>query len=135
MGASLREEGMRGGDPLIVMAKAPRPGKVKTRMCPPLSHRRAAEFYACLLEDIACETTLLRGVRRYLFHTPPGGKAVFLAASFSCFLLRKQAGNDLRERMARAVGEAFAGGGGRGGVIRGRRPPPFAGGGPRPVPG
>ena len=104
------EEEMRGDDALILMAKTPLPGKVKTRMCPPLSHRRAAEFYACLLEDIACETTLLRGVRRYLFHTPPGGKAVFLAASFSCFLLRKQAGNDLGERMARAVGEAFAGG-------------------------
>lgn len=101
---------MRGDNALILLGKAPAPGKVKTRMCPPLSLRGAAEFYACLLADIAVEAANLRGVRRYLFYAPRGGKAHFLAASFSRFLLREQAGGDLGERMARAAEEAFADG-------------------------
>jgi hypothetical protein len=104
------EEGMRGDNALILMGKAPLAGKVKTRMCPPLSPRRAAEFYACLLADAAAEAAIPRGVRRYLFYAPPEGKAHFLAASYSRYLLREQAGGDLGERMTRAMGEAFADG-------------------------
>lgn len=101
---------MRGDDALILMGKAPAPGKVKTRMCPPLSPREAAEFYACLLADAAGEAATLRGVRRYLFYAPPRGKAYFLAGPFSAFRLRVQEGGDLGERMTRAAGEAFADG-------------------------
>jgi rSAM/selenodomain-associated transferase 1 len=111
------EAGMRGDDALVLMGKAPLPGKVKTRMCPPLSPRRAAEFYDCLLTDVASEAALLRGVRRYLYFAPPEGRAHFLAASFPRYLLRRQAGNDLGERMARAVEEAFADGAHRAVVI------------------
>lgn len=34
------------------MARAPEPGKVKTRLCPPLVPRQAAEFYECVLRDV-----------------------------------------------------------------------------------
>ena len=34
------------------MARAPRPGKVKTRLCPPLNPDQAAEFYECVLRDV-----------------------------------------------------------------------------------
>ncbi len=34
------------------MARAPRPGTVKTRLCPPLTHAEAADFYACVLRDV-----------------------------------------------------------------------------------
>lgn len=34
------------------MARAPRPGAVKTRLCPPLTHAEAADFYACVLQDV-----------------------------------------------------------------------------------
>ncbi len=101
---------MRGDNALILLGKAPAPGKVKTRMCPPLSPRAAADFYACMLADAAGEAAALRGIRRYLFYAPPGGKAHFLAAPYSRFLLREQAGVDLGERMTRAAEEAFAGG-------------------------
>ena len=37
---------------LAVMARAPAPGKVKTRLCPPLSPEQAAEFYECVLRDV-----------------------------------------------------------------------------------
>ena len=101
---------MRGDNALILMGKAPAPGKVKTRMCPPLSPRGAADFYACLLADVAGEASALRGIRRYLYYAPPGGKAHFLAAAYSRFLLREQAAGDLGERMTRAAEETFAGG-------------------------
>ena len=36
---------------LVIMAKAPRPGAVKTRLTPSLSPEAVAAFYRCLLED------------------------------------------------------------------------------------
>src|SRR5271168_3802267 len=36
---------------LTVMAKAPRPGKVKTRLSPPLTPEQASELNACFLRD------------------------------------------------------------------------------------
>ena len=99
---------MRGENALVLMGKAPRPGEVKTRMYPPVSPRRAAQFYACLLADTADESCTVRGVRRYLFYAPPRGKAHFRADPFSGFTLRVQEGDDLGERMAHAAAEAFA---------------------------
>jgi hypothetical protein len=39
------------GRTLVVMAKAPRPGKVKTRLAQSLSVEAVTEFYCCLLDD------------------------------------------------------------------------------------
>ena len=36
---------------LVIMAKAPRPGAVKTRLVPSLSPEAVIDFYCCLLED------------------------------------------------------------------------------------
>lgn len=36
---------------LVIMAKAPRPGAVKTRLSPSLSPELVTDFYCCLLED------------------------------------------------------------------------------------
>jgi rSAM/selenodomain-associated transferase 1 len=36
---------------LVIMAKAPRPGAVKTRLAPSLSPEAVAAFYCCLLDD------------------------------------------------------------------------------------
>ncbi|MBO0911464.1 MAG: TIGR04282 family arsenosugar biosynthesis glycosyltransferase [Acidobacteria bacterium] len=41
----------RSGRTLVIMAKAPRPGAVKTRLASGLSPRSAADFYCCLLKD------------------------------------------------------------------------------------
>ncbi len=43
-------------DALVVMAKPPRPGLVKTRLCPPLTPAEAAELYRAFLVDIGRET-------------------------------------------------------------------------------
>src|SRR3954451_21950794 len=36
---------------LVIMAKAPRPGAVKTRLSPTLSPTAVTAFYSCLLDD------------------------------------------------------------------------------------
>ena len=36
---------------LVIMAKAPRPGTVKTRLAPDLSSQDVTDFYSCLLDD------------------------------------------------------------------------------------
>src|SRR6266550_9620226 len=36
---------------LVIMAKAPRPGAVKTRLAPSLSPETVTDFYCCLLDD------------------------------------------------------------------------------------
>lgn len=117
IGIACADEDPMRDDALILMGKAPLPGKVKTRLCPPLSPRGAADFYACLLADVAVEAARLRGAMRYLYFAPRGGKGHFRDAAFSSFLLREQAGKDLGERMALAVEEAFAGGARRAVVI------------------
>jgi len=92
---------------LIVMGKAPRPGSVKTRLCPPLSPRDAADLYACLLADTAAEMASLRRVRRYLFIDPPEAVDSPQGPRFSGFERHPQRGKDLGERMANAAEAAF----------------------------
>jgi len=46
---------------LIIFAKEPRPGQVKTRLCPPLSDEAAARLYKFFLEDILEEMVRLPG--------------------------------------------------------------------------
>ena len=36
---------------LVIMAKAPRPGEVKTRLIPSISPKAVTDFYCCLLDD------------------------------------------------------------------------------------
>lgn len=41
-----------GAGTVVVFAKAPRAGRVKTRMCPPLSPAQAAALYSAMLADV-----------------------------------------------------------------------------------
>lgn len=108
----------RGGNALVLMAKTPVPGTVKTRLCPPLTPRAAAALYSCLLEDVAEEMSgRLRGVRRVLFHSPPAAGAFFRSAAFRGFELRPQRGADLGERMEHALRTVLLEGAGRAVVI------------------
>lgn len=47
---------------LVIMAKAPRPGAVKTRLAPSLSSSAVIEFYRCLLDDTVALARSLSGV-------------------------------------------------------------------------
>lgn len=48
---------------IVIIAKAPRPGKVKTRLCPPLSHYQAAVLYTAFLLDTVELALKVRGAK------------------------------------------------------------------------
>lgn len=52
------------------MAKAPEPGLVKTRLCPPLSPVQAAEFGRCLLRDKVEQIRAIQHVSCWVAYSP-----------------------------------------------------------------
>jgi rSAM/selenodomain-associated transferase 1 len=64
---------------LVIFAKAPLAGQVKTRLCPPLSPEEAAELARCFLVDIVERACRLPSVRVYLAITPAGSEPLFRA--------------------------------------------------------
>lgn len=95
-------------DALILLAKAPIPGQVKTRLCPPFTEAGAAALFACLLADTAEEMARLRRVQRYLFFSPPGSERFFRRDPFSGFETLPQSGGNLGRKMAAAFDTVFA---------------------------
>lgn len=98
---------------LIVFAKAPRPGLVKTRLCPPYTLDECADLYREMLSDVL-QATL--GFARHLelepvlaFH-PPNAPNELIALAPAGYRLHAQRGEGLGERMAFAASEAFAAG-------------------------
>ncbi|HZP31137.1 MAG TPA: DUF2064 domain-containing protein [Acidimicrobiia bacterium] len=83
---------------VVVMAKRPVPGRVKTRLCPPCTPRQAAAIAAAALADTIAAVAAARVPRRVLaldrtagFAAPPG------------FALVGQRGDGLAERLASAA--------------------------------
>ncbi len=95
---------------LIIFAKEPRPGQVKTRLSPPLTPVAAAGLYQCFLEDALETATSLPGVTLALAFTPDGARGYFQSLAPEGTWLFPQAGADLGERMDRAFEGAFAAG-------------------------
>lgn len=87
---------------LAVMAKAPRPGRVKTRLSPPLTLDQAAAINTCFLKDTAAniagltERTPCAGVISY---TPVGDEHLFEGLLPEGYRLLRQRGNDFGERL------------------------------------
>jgi hypothetical protein len=95
---------------LIIFAKEPVPGQVKTRLCPPLAPEAAARLYQSFLADILEEMGGLAGLHLALAYSPAGAQASFhslVPAGVSLFL---QEGANLGERLARAFDWGFASG-------------------------
>jgi rSAM/selenodomain-associated transferase 1 len=98
---------------LIVFAKAPRPGLVKTRLSPPLSPEQAAELYTHLLDDVLEATAHF--ARRLALDAvvalhPAEACAEIASRVPGSFRVIAQRGFDLSDRMTWAVAEAAAGG-------------------------
>lgn len=93
-------------DAIVVMAKAPRPGMVKTRLSPPLNPEEASFLYSQFLLDKIEQLKRIRGPCRYIAYTPDTARAFFVSITPDDFDLLPQAGRDLGERMA-GIAEAF----------------------------
>lgn len=98
---------------LIVFAKAPRPGLVKTRLSPPLSLEQCAALYEEMLADVldvSGRAAAGLGLEPVLAFHPPDGVAELIGGTPEGFRLHVQWGRDLGERMANAFAEAAAAG-------------------------
>jgi len=95
---------------LIIFAKEPRPGHVKTRLIPPLSPAAAALLYHSFLLDILEEMGRVPKVRLALAYTPSEARGFFQTMAAPDIDLFPQEGEDLGERMARACARGFAAG-------------------------
>ena len=119
--ASSRAERSYGfRDVIILFAKSPVAGEVKTRMCPPFTHEQAADFYAEMLDDALVETARIAQqlqLSAVLSVHPERACGQFadriagLGDDVSTlFRVIPQRGHDLAERMEWGVAEAASGG-------------------------
>jgi uncharacterized protein len=95
---------------LIIFAKEPRPGQVKTRLSPPLSPEAAAQLYHRFLQDILDEMARGPEMRLAVAFSPPTAQDFFSRLASPGTDLFPQEGADLGERMARAFARSFAAG-------------------------
>ncbi len=95
----------------MVFAKAPMPGRVKSRLIPALGERAAAELHRQLVERTLC-TALAAGLGPVELWCAPGTDDAFFAACARQYgvSLRAQGVGDLGMRMARALEQALSGG-------------------------
>ncbi|ABQ28188.1 TIGR04282 family arsenosugar biosynthesis glycosyltransferase [Geotalea uraniireducens] len=92
---------------LIVFAKQPIAGKVKTRLTTVLSPEEAAELYRCMLIDTLSKVKQLEGVDIYLFFEGNGDAASYFATIAAGMETVPQRGNNLGERMMDAFQRTF----------------------------
>jgi rSAM/selenodomain-associated transferase 1 len=93
---------------LAVMGKRPVPGRVKTRLCPPLSPDAAADLAECLLRDAVEQVRRIPGARPALAYDPPEAATYFRELAGDGVLLVAQAGADLGLRMHGALARLLA---------------------------
>lgn len=94
---------------LCIMAKAPEAGRVKTRLCPPLSPADAAALYRCFLLDKIAQAREVAGAEPVLAYAPVQAAAVFEALAPG-FTLLPQRGADLAARLTSVCAELFRSG-------------------------
>jgi uncharacterized protein len=84
---------------VAIMAKAPQSGQVKTRLCPPLSYREAAELYRCFLFDKIAQVNTLQRAAPVVSYSPDDSRALFEDLTPPHFMLIPQHGDDLGARL------------------------------------
>lgn len=89
---------------LVVLAKSPQPGRVKTRLCPPYSLVEAARLAAAAIADTVAAVLATPAARRVMVLDGPVGS--WLPAGFDVL---PQRGDGLDERLAAAFDDAYAG--------------------------
>ncbi len=98
---------------LTVMAKAPIPGKVKTRLSPPLTPHQAAALNACFLRDTVANLALActhAAAEVVISYTPIGEEAAFLGILPENTYLLPQRGHTFGERLLATAQDLFASG-------------------------
>jgi len=85
---------------VAIFARAPSPGRAKTRLIPLLRARGAADFQAALLADTVRKVSTLPGlISRYIFIS---GHDFPVKSALADYTLKRQRGRDLEGRLGRA---------------------------------
>jgi uncharacterized protein len=92
---------------VAIMAKAPQPGQVKTRLCPPLSHREAAQLYQCFLVDKITQVNVLSRAAPVVSYSPEESESLFKDLTPPHFRLIPQRGDDLGARLLFTFNQLF----------------------------
>lgn len=92
---------------LIIFAREPVPGKVKTRLARDIGDKSAADIYSAMLGDIINQTSTLKDIRVLIFWSLENEPFPAINATAHLGVFR-QKGSDLGERMANAFSTAFA---------------------------
>src|SRR5262245_14972243 len=104
----------RHGTALIIFAKAPIAGQVKTRLCPPLTHDEAATLHGSFVLDALerSKTAVARlklPMDRFLACAPSSSLVFFkIMEERHGVVLMDQMGDDVGQRMAQAFETVFA---------------------------
>jgi len=94
---------------LIIFAKAPIPGQVKTRLCPPLTPDEAASLHGSLVLDMLERSRGGASMDRFLACAPAADHVFFkILEERHGVRLLTQTGDDLGARLARAMADVFA---------------------------
>ncbi len=94
---------------LIVFAREPLPGMVKTRLAAVIGDQAAAEMYENMLQDVLRTSRLLKDVETEVFWECEEASLPYLAEKYRC-RSRLQKPGGLGQRMQAAFEEMFAGG-------------------------
>jgi rSAM/selenodomain-associated transferase 1 len=94
---------------VVIMAKTPQAGEVKTRLCPPLTPEEAAELYRCFLRDKIAQVRSLQAASPVIAYTPAEGRSLFEALAPG-FMLLLQQGAGLGARLANCFAHLLAAG-------------------------
>ena len=92
---------------LIIFAKSPIPGKVKTRLIPYITPTEAAELYKAFVTDIICDTHKLKCEQVTIAYTPSNAEATFHSICGQSVNYLPQKGHTLGERMKNAFMYSF----------------------------
>ncbi len=95
---------MKRPNALIIFAKSPENGDVKTRLGPRLSRAERAALYSRLLSATVAKLRDIDGVDTYIAYTPPEGAGYFGRFGLAGFA---QSGGDLGARMHNALGRTL----------------------------
>jgi rSAM/selenodomain-associated transferase 1 len=105
---AVRLDGVSNLCALAVMAKAPRPGRVKTRLSPPLTLDQTAALNTRFLRDTCENLATIPGAQGVISYTPAGDEALFQGIVPEDFGLVRQRGDAFGERLLAAAEDILA---------------------------
>lgn len=92
---------------LVIFTRAPVPGKVKTRLTPPLTPEQAAAVHEASLHDVVARARTTAANLHIRYAEAPGAEE-FFGLAFDDLEATPQGDGDLGARLARTFAEAFA---------------------------